>query len=304
MSNNVLIGIVSYLPDDGKIRTKRLEGIRLQAEKIRSIYPDNEFVVIAQNYREDELITDLDITYKVYSEPLGAGRARNLLLEYFYESDYDFLMLCDDDTIWYPYYDIAGFFKHINSKPEDFYDAMAISLLEPEYHPYKKANYEDRRVLDSHRFIPRELNSGSALGFILNIRKHKGTILYFQNIDANNGEGREDIDFLIRWLLKGYTWYTLTTGIKKNLNMNTSSIFGDDVERRDKILQKDLDALCAQYKDYGLSRDSKGRITWKNFNNNYNNSKKIYYIDRLSPICYNKEEVPKYKSRTASKKLF
>ena len=304
MKNNVMVGIVSYLPDNEQIRKKRLDAIKIQAEYIRKVYPDNEFVVVAQNYKENDFISDMDITYIVSETPLGAGKARNVILETFYKSNYDFLMLCDDDTIWYPYYDIEGFFYHINSKPEDFYSVMGISLLEPEYHPYKKSNYEDKRVLQSHRFIPRELNSGSACGFILNIYKHKGTDLYFQNIDANNGEGREDIDFLIRWLLKGYTWYTLTTGIKKNLNMNVSSIFGDDVEKRDFILQKDLDALCSQYKDYGLSRDSKGKITWRNFNNNHNNSSKLLYIDRLHPICYNEVEIPKYKRSTASKRLF
>jgi hypothetical protein len=64
----------------------------------------------------------------------------------------------------------------------------------------------------------------------------------------------------------------------------------------------DLDVLCDRYKDDGITHDVKGKITWKKFNERYNKSEDVVYIQRAIPIEYTEATTPKRKY--TSKKLF
>lgn len=296
---SVLIGQVSYLPRN-ELRTKRSEAARFQIEWFNKILPQVRIVSVAQAYDESDYVDG--VFYHEYENGIGAGPARNVILKEFYNSDYDWLLLCDDDTVLYPYYSVDEFIKEVAFNPEKFENIDAISALEPEYYPYKKLNYEDRANLTHYKFEPRVLNSGSATSFIRNIKKYYGKELYYPNIDANKGEGREDIEFLIEWLKQGFTWYTMQTMIRKSLCFDKSSIFGADTKARDKILMHDLDVICERYKYDGITRDIKGKITWANFNNRFNKSEKLLYIERNEPIEYDEQTTPKEKHNSI--KLF
>lgn len=299
---SIMIGQVSYLPNN-ELRTKRFEAARFQLEWFDKILPNEKIVVVAQAYTKSEL-PDVD-KYAVFwfDEPLGAGAARNKILEIFYESDYDWLLLCDDDTVLDDKYHFENFLNDIFFKPEKFKDIDAVSAIEPEYHPYKKLNYEDKNNLTHYKFEPRELNSGSATSIIRNIKKYYGKEIYYPDVDANKGEGREDIEFLIDWLKNGLNWYTMQTMIRKSLCFDKSSIFGADTKARDKILMHDLDVICERYAKDGITRDVNGKITWKNFNNRFNHSQKTLYIKRETPIEYDENTTPK-KKESKTYKLF
>lgn len=289
---SIMIGQVSYLPNN-ELRTKRLEAARFQIEWLHKLLPQVKIVSVAQAYNEGDYVDG--VFYHEYENGIGAGQARNVILKEFYDSDYDWLLLCDDDTVLYPYYSADEFIKDVAFNPKKFYQVDAISALEPEYYPYKKLNYEDKYNLDYYKFEPRVLNSGSATSIIINIKKYYGKEIYYPNIDANKGEGREDIEFLIAWLKAGFTWYTMQTMIRKSLCFDKSSIFGADTKARDKILMHDLDVICERYAQDGITRDVNGKITWKNFNNRFNHSQKILYIKRETPIEYDENTTPKIK---------
>ena len=297
---SVLIGQISYLPNN-EVRTKRLEASRFQIEWLHKLLPNTEIVCVAQAYNESECDMK-DINYVRYEYGIGPGKARNIILKKFYESDYDWLFLCDDDTIAYDYYSYADFIHDIVNNPEKFEGIDAVSAVEPEYHPYKKLNYEDKNNLTHYKFEPRELNSGSATSIIRNIKKYYDKELYYPDTDARKGEGREDIEFLIEWLKLGLTWYTMDTWIRKSLCFDKSSLFGTDTKARDKLLMHDLDVLCDKYKADGLQRQINGRITWGELNNRFNKSKKILYIKRETPIEYDEKTTPKEKHNSI--KLF
>lgn len=301
---SLMVGIVSYLPNELSLRQKRTAAVKFQDEWLNKILPLNRRVVVAQNYGPDEVNhVGVNLEY-IRSEPLGAGEARNVILREFYHTEYDWLLLLDDDTIIDEKYSPENFINEIMKCSHKFDETNinAISALEPEYHPYKKQNYEDKNNLDYYKFIPRELNSGSATSLIRNVVKLGGQEVYFPNVDANKGEGREDMEFLLQWLLSGYTWYTMVTWIRKSLCFNQSSIFGIDTKARDKILMHDLDVVCDKYKKYGLQRGIDGRITWANFNNQYNKSEKVLYVKREQSITFDPNVIPKEKEY--SKKLF
>ena len=291
---SIMIGQISYLPNN-ELRTKRFEAARTQIEWLHKVLPNVKITSVLQNYTdaESDLIKSDDIIS--FSKPIGAGKARNLILEKFYNSDYDWLFLCDDDTILDDKYHYENFIEELSNNEKKFSGIDAVSAIEPEYHPYKKLNYEDKGNLTHFKFEPRELNSGSATSFIRNIKKFYGKEIYFPNINANKGEGREDMEMLFSWLKAGLTWYNMDTMIRKSLCFDKSSIFGADTKKRDKILMKCLDSICERYAEDGISRGINGQITWKNFNERYNKSQKVLYIKRDKPIEFEDNVIPKPK---------
>ncbi len=297
---SILIGQISYLPPN-ELRTKRLQVARFQIEWFNKILPNTKIISVAQRYDSRDYMNG--VKYFEYENGIGAGAARNIILKEFYNSDYDWLLLCDDDTIIDDKYNPEYFIKELVNNREKFKDVHAISALEPEYHPYKLLNFKDKGNLTHYKFEPRELNSGSATSFIQNVKKFYGKELYYPNVDASKGEGREDMEFLFSWLKSGLNWYTLQTLIRKSLCFDKSSIFGDDTKARDKILMHDLDVICDRYKEDGLMRDINGKISWKNFNERYNTSKKVLYIPREITIAYDEKTTPKEK-QDMSQNLF
>ena len=291
---SIMIGQISYLPNN-ELRTKRFEAARTQIEWLHKVLPNVKITSVLQNYTQDECDMLGSDMYLSYDTPIGAGRARNKILEKFYNSNYDWLLLCDDDTILDDKYHCENFIEELSNNEKKFSGIDAVSAIEPEYHPYKKLNYEDKGNLTHFKFEPRELNSGSATSFIRNIKKFYGKEIYFPNIDANKGEGREDMEMLFSWLKAGLTWYNMDTMIRKSLCFDKSSIFGADTKKRDKILMKCLDSICERYAEDGISRGINGQITWKNFNERYNKSQKVLYIKRDKPIEFEDNVIPKPK---------
>ena len=291
---SIMIGQISYLPNN-ELRTKRFEAASTQIEWLHKVLPNVKILSVCQSYTQDECDMLGSDIYLSYDTPIGAGRARNKILEKFYNSDYDWLFLCDDDTILDDKYHYENFIEELSNNEKKFSGIDAVSAIEPEYHPYKKLNYEDKGNLTHFKFEPRELNSGSATSFIRNIKKFYGKEIYFPNIDANKGEGREDMEMLFSWLKAGLTWYNMDTMIRKSLCFDKSSIFGADTKKRDKILMKCLDNICERYAEDGISRGINGQITWKNFNERYNKSQKVLYIKRDKPIEFEDNVIPKPK---------
>ena len=292
---SIMIGQISYLPNN-ELRTKRFEAARTQIEWLHKVLPNVKITSVLQNYTDAERDLIKSDNIIGFSNPIGAGKARNLILEKFYNSNYDWLFLCDDDTILDNKYHYENFIEELSNNEKKFSGIDAVSAIEPEYHPYKKLNYEDKGNLTHFKFEPRELNSGSATSFIRNIKKFYGKEIYFPNIDANKGEGREDMEMLFSWLKAGLTWYNMDTMIRKSLCFDKSSIFGSDTKKRDKILMKCLDSICERYAEDGISRGINGQITWKNFNERYNKSQKVLYIKRDKPIEFEDNVIPKPKN--------
>lgn len=290
---SVILGQISYLPNN-ELRTKRLEAAQFQLEWLHKLLPNVQIMCVAQAYEQSECDKPF-VNYYRYDNGIGAGKARNIILEKFYNSDYDWLFLWDDDTVLYEHYSPEKFLYDIFDNEEKFKQVDAVSALEPEYYPYKKLNYQDVGNLTHYKFEPRVLNSGSATSIIRNIKKFYDKEVYFPNVNANKGEGREDIEFLIAWLKRDLNWYTMQTMIRKSLCFDKSSIFGSDTKARDAVLMKDLDVICERYAEDGITRDIKGKITWKNFNERYNKSLKVLYIERKEPIVFEDSVIPKTK---------
>ena len=293
---SVCIGVISYLPDNSK-RTKRLQASRTQIEWLHKLFNHEKIIVIAQNYNKDDYLDDPLVEYIKYDKGIGAGNARNVILKNFYNSDYDWLFICDDDTILDNKYSYQDFVYDVVNNPDKFDGIDAISAIEPEYTAYKKNNFEDKANLTHYKFTPRELNCGSATSFMRNIKKLYGKEVYYSNILANKQEGLEDVEFLLNWVLNGLTWYKMNTLIRKSLAFNQSTIWEDDRDERNNTLSKCLDKVCERFSKYGIHRKINGNVNWADFNSLYNNTLPVLYIEREKPIEFEDNVIPKNKNK-------
>jgi len=97
-----VFGIISYFPDRDteyhafvrKQRSNRCTELLLQLNKM---FPDIDVMVIAQNWQDYK--PPFNITVFDYSSKLGILTARKTLRQKFLESDYDYMIMLDDDAV-------------------------------------------------------------------------------------------------------------------------------------------------------------------------------------------------------------
>ena len=97
----ICAGIISYFPDDINLkilRVKRLNELIRQIDYIFNI----PIMIIAQNWKGISLregTTRKPIIIHNYKEGLGINKARQTLREKFLESDFDYIIMLDDDSV-------------------------------------------------------------------------------------------------------------------------------------------------------------------------------------------------------------
>ena len=90
---NKVIGIISYLPDNEKIRKIREVKIDSLVSTCEELF-DLPIIIIAQNWKNFN--TNCCQIYR-YDKPLGIVKARKELRKAFLNSGYDYLIMLDDD---------------------------------------------------------------------------------------------------------------------------------------------------------------------------------------------------------------
>lgn len=97
---NAIIGIISYLPDDIKIRNNRFKKLCNLIQKCNLIFDNLPIMIIAQNWKDDEVeeLHKPNIVCLRFDK-LGIVGARNKLREKFLETKYNYLIMLDDDVV-------------------------------------------------------------------------------------------------------------------------------------------------------------------------------------------------------------
>lgn len=98
-----MIGIISYLPNDEIKRNVRYWRMRQLLENIKTLFPKEHVLIVAQNYMDSEL-ADIDKSVEIRQfDKLGIIKARNTLRQIFLDSKEDYLIMYDDDSelVWY-----------------------------------------------------------------------------------------------------------------------------------------------------------------------------------------------------------
>ena len=136
----MIIGIISYLPMDKNVRQKRLEAHHKQLQLLSQL--NCKMFIVAQNYTDEDYCKNNNIKYFKFDKGIGPSKARNILLDYFYNSDEDWMLMCDDDRYFYDYYDIFTFFNELQTNPYKFMQLDYIRSHMATKLPFKKSIYD------------------------------------------------------------------------------------------------------------------------------------------------------------------
>lgn len=288
------IGIISYLPDDEKLRGKRKAAMRKQTSWINSIFTNPVVEVVTQNYAEEDIkeLEQYATTIYQFDSPIGVAGSRNVILEHFWNSDYDHLVLIDDDTLLYPYYQIQNFFEELNSNPMKFKEIDSCVPVDPSVTGFKKPIFNDEKNLTHYKFVKRNLGSDAAFFIVRNIVKHDGASpIYFKQFTKEEGAVVEDTEFILDWVRDGHTAYTLCTMIRDSSGIASSTVFPKDMTSRKELIQLSWEGLLQRNPDLKLK--SSGDADWKSFRNKYDKTQKLIYIPRDKAIVLTDREIPK-----------
>ena len=95
-----VFGIISWFPDEPTHRKQRLERLNKTFKHLIDLFgEDIEFLIIAQNWKNYKVPEFVKHTTIHRFNKLGILGARKMLRTKFLESDYDYLIMCDDDIV-------------------------------------------------------------------------------------------------------------------------------------------------------------------------------------------------------------
>lgn len=250
MASTVLVGIISYLPDDSETRRKRIAAHQKQMKCLNDLFPSLDVFQMNQNYcpcESDACKAALSnevrrVTFEEHGK-LGISNARNRLLKEFYSSDYEFMMLMDDDTLVYPYYDSCKFFDDLCSWSGKE-DVAMIRPLVPSMVPFKKTNYSQRSVVEQYWILNSSLGINPAGMIVLsNLKKLFNKEVYFrEDMKSEKCEGYEDYDFVLQLRELGLSTYICKQLVINSLIPDGSVMFGDGQRKRNHVKN-----ICATY---------------------------------------------------------
>lgn len=156
MACKKVIGIISYFPDSAEVRNQRL-GKLIHLIKCCDVLFNLPIIIIAQNWSgESQHIKSKNVKIVEFKNALGIWGARNELRKYFINSNYDYLIMLDDDCLILGT-DGKDYLKQIDLNPDCFIEfnktllklfAISKTLYKkveiPKIEPEKQEGFEDR----------------------------------------------------------------------------------------------------------------------------------------------------------------
>ena len=216
---SLCIGRISYLPDEPKRREVRLKESQRAYEWLYALKPETSRMrIVVQNYTKAELALLGEQQATIFETPVGVAKARNVLLELFYRSNDDYMLIADDDASLYDYYAVGDLLNELHNVPHKFIDKgiHIIKAIEPQYTPFKQVNAR-LPLNDMWCFCQAPMGNGGGLFIIANLKKHCGIELYFDEaLPVQAGGEREDIDFFIRAIKRGISVLECRAMVQRN----------------------------------------------------------------------------------------
>lgn len=196
--------IISYLPDDEKKKAKRKDAHWKQIQSIKAITPNAKIHIIAQNYKDGDYIEDPQIEYRSFGK-LGVVGARNNALKWFYETNYDFGIINDDDVFMNPTQSAINFYQEIEDDPEKFYNFDVIYARDMYHMPLQLSELKHRKEWEEKWVFQWAGTSVLHWVTLRNFKKYYGIEEYQDpNLDSTKGQGYDDADFGYYLNSKGY----------------------------------------------------------------------------------------------------
>ena len=210
-----VFGLISWFPDEEIHRKQRLERLNKTFAHLIDLFgEDIEFLIIAQNWQDYQVPDFIKNTLIYKFDKLGILGARKMLREKFLESEYDYLIMCDDDIVLESKVDNAAqkYLKELDKHPEGFsflkygwtltfcaiskwiYEKIPMVDVDPE----KNEGYEDMvfPLLLHYKYPDKEFTTGQFFTFLQNTKEykvdHKSTWM-MQGIKYNELQLKTDI---------------------------------------------------------------------------------------------------------------
>ena len=116
-----VFGIISWFPDVEPNRTQRINRLNKMFEQLKGIFGDVKYMIVAQNWKDYQLPDYVNADVFRYNK-LGILGARKKLGQHFLQSDYDYLIMCDDDIVLKTEdtFTKEYFFDELNKHPQGF----------------------------------------------------------------------------------------------------------------------------------------------------------------------------------------
>ena len=238
----IMYGTISYIPPDADRKHMRIVNHRKQLDWLSTFLTSDDLYYRVESAWGDDAEYDqlrgVPFTITGLVQPAAyPGANRNVLLQKLYESDYDWLVIMDDDRALYPYFNGEEFFTKELKGPDG--DRLAkegtlIKGLHPMVEPFKRQCVE---------FVKKKeawfMAKSSPLGFlqiacIPNLVKYGYEPLYMNGDTAcMEGDAPEDLQFELDWVLAKH-------GLACNKNLiikefggaNQSSLYHDPGHRK------------------------------------------------------------------------
>ena len=207
--NNILIGIISYLPDDKEVREHRFNILKWLVHVCNYLFELPIYIVV-QNYDEEEeniLKKCKNVTLSTNYEKLGILKARRVLRDYFINSAYTNLIMLDDDCV------IVGTIAQAKNYLKQIYDnrdcfiefndtLLKLFCISKEI--FKEVDYEDVEPEKGEGFEDRIF-----VNKLRNLYKDKRRIFIKDGLEEYSTSTKDEYS----------TWYT-TQDIEKMLSLS------------------------------------------------------------------------------------
>ena len=195
----MIVGIISYLPEDSAIRGQRKSAHQKQLEWLRSILPDIPIYVAQRGYKEEDFVDGINY---ISADP-GVGAARNNLFREFYRTHEDFMLILDDDFGLYDYYGGDEMLREVNDHPEKFMELDLINFSNPTKAGFRKPMMDNREVVEKYYTFNSIASKQVCLAIVKNFKKHYNKEYFFYNEPTAYSTIAEDYEFIFQLLLDG-----------------------------------------------------------------------------------------------------
>lgn len=190
--------IISYLPNTDR-RASRKEAHLKQIADIKEATPNARIYILAQGYNEEDYIVDPQITYLgKYTEPIGAQKARNELLKYFYNSNYEYGIFSDDDAFIVPTDTVKNFYEELENNTEKFTNVHLDICYSRnmQYSPFNENDINGIEFHNKHYHFGYARSGWLCWALFRNFKKAYGKEFYQnEEIDPTKSMGYDDTDF-------------------------------------------------------------------------------------------------------------
>ena len=262
--------IISYLPNATTRDTRRSAHLK-QIADIKETTPNARIYILAQGYNEEDYIVDPQITYLgKYAEPIGAQRARNELLKWFYNSEYEYGIFSDDDAFIVPTPSVKNFYEELENNTEKFANARLDICYSRnmQYSPFNEEDVEDIEFHNKHYRFGYARSGWLCWALFRNFKKAYGKEFYQnEEIDPTKTMGYDDTDFSYTLIENGM--HSFSHPLFQLLLLNSEEYSSTIFSEKDKDPLYRVRNMQITY-DKHMERDKNGLIDWDGFRRKYN----------------------------------